>query len=71
MMREDERKGWVNTKTTDIVGMCLKLDDFLASVEIETPKHEIVTATDEPILSCNELAGSDWYICDFESLYDC
>ena len=51
--------------------MCLELDHFFTSIEVEAPQHKVVTATDEPILSRDELACSDGNICDFKGLYDC
>lgn len=47
--------------------MSFKSGDFFMGVVIEYPKLEIIRASDEPILACDEFYTTNWDFCNFES----
>lgn len=60
----------MHAQTSNIVRVCLKLYNLLASVEIETSKHKVIATTNEPIFPGDEFTSSNWDICDLKGLYD-
>lgn len=56
---QDNTCGGVDGETPDVVGMSLEGGYFLVSVVVEDAKLEIVRASDEPVLTRDELDASD------------
>lgn len=46
--------------------MSFKLNNLLASVEVEASKHKVITSTHEPVLPRDEFTCSYGYIGDLE-----
>jgi hypothetical protein len=60
----------VDGETSDVVRMSLKSGYFLVGVVVEDTKLEIVRASNEPVLTRDELDASNRDLRDFESLDD-
>ena len=56
---QNDTRGGVNGKTSDIVRMSLEGGYFLVSVVVEDTKLEIVRASDEPVLTRDEFNAPD------------
>ena len=56
---QDNARGGVDGKTSDVVGMSFEGGYFLVGVVVKDTKLEIVRASDEPVLTRNKLDASN------------
>lgn len=71
---------WVSLEGRDFLSRRLPMTDvqtsskpktYLARIVIESPQLEVITTANNPVLSRDELSGSNRDISQFEGLDDC
>ena len=65
--QNDARRG-VYSKTSNVVRMSLEGSDLFVGVVVEYSELEVVRASDEPVLPCDELDTAHWDLCDLKRL---
>lgn len=65
---EEVRQGGMDLDISDIIGMSLKVLNFLHGVVIVNPNPHIVTRADNPLLAGDEFGTSDWQFGHLEGL---